>query len=209
MADNPHHPGRVALHPFFRFANKTDNALLQVIDAAGVVNDGMIFYLVKEAVDGQVPPEGIIWRRAIGVVGCQNIFSGFIIDTVQVELAPAAEGGDLDNLAAVKKDLHQPEASADQAAVLENFTELSRPCIGADVKILRGFTKVKVPDTTTDQVGYMPGITQTIEDLQCFPVNIFSGNGMFRPGNNAGGRDIFNGRASGSRISRHGYSFRG
>ena len=52
MANDPHHPGRVTLHPFFRLTDKADNALLQVIDAAGVVNDGMIFYLVEEAVDG-------------------------------------------------------------------------------------------------------------------------------------------------------------
>jgi hypothetical protein len=53
----------------------------------------------------------------------------------------------------MKKDLHQPEASADQAAVLEKLTELSRPCIGADIKIFRGFAEVKVADTATYQVG--------------------------------------------------------
>ena len=77
--------------------------------------------------------------------------------------------------AAMEKDLHQLEASADQPAVLENFTKLPRFGIGADVKILRGFAKVEVPDTAAHQVGDMSGITKTVEDFQRFPVNIFPG----------------------------------
>ena len=100
-----------------------------------------------------MPPEGIRSRGAIGVVGCQDIFCTVAGDPVQVELTPAAEGGNLDNFIAMKKDLYQPEASADQAAVLEKLTELSRPCIGADIKIFRGFAEVKVADTATYQVG--------------------------------------------------------
>ena len=109
----------------------------------------------------------------------------------------------------MKKDLYQPEASADQAAVLEKLTELSRPCIGADIKIFRGFAELKVPNATTDEVGYMPGITQTVKDLQRFPVNIFSGYRVFRPGDNTGWACIVNGRACSSRVSWHGYSFAG
>jgi hypothetical protein len=74
----------------------------------------------------------------------------------------------------MKKDLYQPEASADQAAVSENFTELSGLGIGADVKIFRGFSKVKVSNPTTDQVGNIAGIPQAVQYLQRFPVNIFS-----------------------------------
>ena len=74
----------------------------------------------------------------------------------------------------MEKDLYQPEASTDQAAVFKYFTELSGSGIGADVKIFRGFTQVKVSNPTTDQVGYIAGISQAIEYLQRFPVNIFS-----------------------------------
>jgi hypothetical protein len=77
----------------------------------------------------------------------------------------------------MKKDLYQPEASADQAAVSavsENLTELSWLGIGADVKIFRGFSKVKVSNPTTDQVGNIAGIPQAVQYLQRFPVNIFS-----------------------------------
>jgi hypothetical protein len=74
----------------------------------------------------------------------------------------------------MKKNLYQPEASTDQTAVFKDFTELSGPGISADIKILGGLAKVKVSNTTTDEVGNVAGITQTVQYLQRFPVNIFS-----------------------------------
>ena len=74
----------------------------------------------------------------------------------------------------MEKDLNQSETSADQAAVLKNFTELSGFGISADIKIFRSFAKEKVSDSSTNQVGEMACVTQTVEYLQRLPVNFFS-----------------------------------
>ena len=60
MADNPHHPGGVPLDPYIRLTDKTDYALFQVIDSISVVNDGMVFYFIEYAINGQITSKGII-----------------------------------------------------------------------------------------------------------------------------------------------------
>jgi hypothetical protein len=52
MAYDPQHPGRVALHPPFRFSDKADKPLFQILDPICIVNDGVIFYLIEQAING-------------------------------------------------------------------------------------------------------------------------------------------------------------
>ena len=60
MADDPHHSGRIPLDPYIRFTDKTDYALFQIIDSISVVNDGMVFYFIEQAINSQVASKGII-----------------------------------------------------------------------------------------------------------------------------------------------------
>jgi len=59
MADRPHHPYRVPADPFGRVADYPDYAVIEILDAAYVVNNGVVFDFVKKRVDGKIPTPGI------------------------------------------------------------------------------------------------------------------------------------------------------
>jgi hypothetical protein len=178
VADHSQHPGRVPLDSGVRIPDKPDNTLFKVINTTRIVNDGIVFYFIKKAVNCQVAAKGIIRRRAEGVIGSQYLFLGSSAVAIKIKLTAAAKGGNFNNFSTVKKNLDQPEASADKAAVSENFTKLARSRISAYIKILRSFTKIKVTDPSAYQIGDMAFIPQPVKDFECLPVYILPRNGM-------------------------------
>ena len=89
-------------------------------------------------------------------------------------------------MAAPEKDLHQPEALADDAAVAEEFAQLPGPGVGHHVEVLGLLAQEQVPDAAPHQIGGVAGMVQAVKDLQGFHIDVSPGDGMFRPGNDVG-----------------------
>jgi hypothetical protein len=75
------------------------------------------------------------------------------------------ERRNLDDLAA-EKHVRQAKASANQAAIAEQFSDLLRQRIRRDVKILWLYANEQVADTTAYQKRHETGIAQAIQHSQ-------------------------------------------
>ena len=182
MAQHPQHTHRVAYEAHRRVADHPDAAGLQVFHAIDEIHQGKVADVVKQGVDGQVPALGVLRRGAEGVVlGGRGVL---VLDFVEFRTAP--EGGDLDDVAAPKKDLDQPEALADDAAVAEEFAQFPGPGVSDHVEILGLSPQEQVPDPAAHQIGSIAGVEQPIEDLQGLQFDIFPGDGVLWPGNDEG-----------------------
>ena len=126
------------------------------------------------------------WASSAGVPKVCSLAGGPSWSWHLVEFRAAPEGGDLDDVAAPEKDLDQPEALADDAAVAEEFAQLPGPGVGDHVEILGLFPQEQVPDPAAHQIGGITGVQQPVEDLQGLQFDIFPGDGVFRPGDDEG-----------------------
>ncbi len=87
---------------------------------------------------------------------------------------------------ALEKDLDQPEAPADDAAVPEEFPQLPGPGVGHHVEVFGRLAQQQVPDAAPHQVGGVAGMVEAVKDFQGLHVNVSPGDGMFGPGNDVG-----------------------
>ena len=89
----------------------------------------------------------------------------------------AAEGGDLNDFRP-EHHVRQAEATANQAAVAEQFTYLVRGRAGGDVKIFWFLAQQQVANAAADQVSFVARLVQSIEHLERVFTDIFAGNCM-------------------------------
>ena len=157
-------------------ADAANQAALEVLQPADVVDDRERPDVVEERVDGEVAAERVLFRRAVGVValdrgvvratGSRGVglpsadastsgpsaaaatsISG--VSSVRVDLP--AERRDLDRLRA-ELDVREPEAPPDDPAVAEQLLDLVRMRRGADVEVLRPAAEQQVADAAADEV---------------------------------------------------------
>ena len=182
MADHPQDAHRVAGEAPVRVADHADEPRLQVPHPADVVDDGAVFDLVEQGVDGQVAAEGVLLERAKGVVGRQHL-----VLALEIELAAGAQGRHLDDLVAPEEHLHQAETPADGATVAEQLAQLARPGVGGDVEVLGCAAQVQVAHPAADQVALEAGVAQAVEHLERLPVQLVFADGVARLGDDGGG----------------------
>ena len=107
---------------------------------------------------------------------------------VEPKMPAASESGDFDYLAAVEENLDQPEALANNPAISEEFSNLSRTGVGANIKIFRSFAQIKVTDTAAHQIGGKASIPQPVQNFERFPINMFPRDWVFGPRDDQGFR---------------------
>ena len=89
-------------------------------------------------------------------------------------------------MAALEKDLDQPETTADNATVAEKFPQLAGPGVGHHVEVFGRLAQQQVPDAAPHQIGGVAGMVEAIQDFQGLHLNVSPGDGMFGPGNDVG-----------------------
>ena len=77
----------------------------------------------------------------------------------------AAEGGDLDDLAAAEEHVHQPEAPADDARVAEERAHVFGARVGGDVEVFGAAAEQQVAHAPADEVGLEAVPRQPAHDL--------------------------------------------
>jgi len=87
--------------------------------------------VVKEPVDGQIPPLGVLLGGSEGVVAQDEA-----VFLLEGKRRAAAERTYLDALVSRKEYVDEPETPADDAAVPEDLTQPVGPRIRGNVKIL-------------------------------------------------------------------------
>ena len=97
-----------------------------------------------------------------------------------------AKGAHLDDLVAPEKDLHQAEAAADNAAVLEQAAHLAGVGVGAHVEILGPPAQEQVAHAPSHQVGLEAVVVQPVEYLQGLGIDVLAADVVLVPGYDAG-----------------------
>ena len=136
--------------------------------------------VVEQRVDREVAAEGVLLRRAVGVVAGDQELAGLAALLLGVGIAP--EGRDLDDLAVVEVHVDQPEAPADDPRVAEQPADLVRLRVRADVEVLRLAAEHQVAHAPPDQVRHVAGVVQPVEDLEGVGGYVSSGDRMLGPG---------------------------
>ena len=77
-----------------------------------------------------------------------------------------AKRRDFHDLRRTEPDVRQPESPADNPAIPEQFLDLVRVCVGADVEVLRPPSEQQVTHTAADEVGAVAVIVEPIEDAK-------------------------------------------
>ena len=173
------HAHRVLAEAHRGVADGADHALLEVPNAADPVDDGEGRDVVADRVHREIAAEGVLFRRAEGVVAADQriaLLGGGLL----------AEGRDLDHLAA-EPHVAQTEAPTHDEAVAEELLDLLGVGRGADVEVLGPALEQQVAHPAPDQVGHVPVVLQTVENLEGVLVDVLAGDVVLGPGEDAGG----------------------
>ena len=138
---------------------------LDVVEAAGVVEDRVFDGIVVERVDGEVPAEGVLVQGAVDVVAQQHAVRGEVIGVglVVVVLVAAPERRHLDELAP-ETDVGDAETASDQAGPGEDRLDLLRGGVGRDVEVLGSASEQEIAHASPHQVSLVPGAAQAVDD---------------------------------------------
>jgi hypothetical protein len=124
--------------------------------------------VVKEAVDGEVAPPGILFGCPEDVVPPDQQIAGLGRGAVVVVVLHlprvGAKGGRLDDLR-TEEDVGQPKAAADDPGVVKAAFDLLRGGAGDDVEVLRLEAEQEVAHAAAHQVRGVPGVLQPPDDV--------------------------------------------
>ena len=129
--------------------------------------------VVEESVDREVPPAGVGCRIAEDVVLADQQVGGIVVKAI----GGGPERRDVQHVA-LKGDVHQPEAAADDPAVSEQALDLARPGVGHDVEVLGRHPEEEVPDASPDEVGHVAVALEAPDDLHSVRIQIDGADGL-------------------------------
>ena len=179
MANDPNHSDRILLESFIGVADGSNNMSLEVGHPANVVHDGEIRNVIEEAVDREVPSQGIFRRRSKTI--CPK--DGSICCVNLLEFRSTPKRGYLDGLFSLEENMNESETSADDPAVLKKGINLMGVGIGGNIEIFRGLAEEKVTNTSPDQISQESVPVKAVEDFQSLLIDHSSRDGMFRSWN--------------------------
>ncbi len=154
----PQHAHRVFTEAHARVADRADQARVQVLEPAHVVDDREVGDVVEQRVDREVAAEGVLLGRAESVVVADQ-------RVALVGLGLPAEGRDLHDVAA-EAHVRQAEAPAHDEAVAEQALDLLRVGVRPDVEVLGLARQQEVAHAAADEVGGVAAGLQAVEDLE-------------------------------------------
>ncbi len=192
-------------------ADAADEPALQIIEPPDVVDDRERADVVEECVDGEVAPECVLFRRAVGVVAVDETrslrvmrravavgrrFDGDVarrgadwrerrrldLRRQLARLNQPPERGDFDCL---RPELYVCEAEppSDDPAVAKELLDLMRVGGRADVEVLGPPSQEQVTYTSAHQVGDVIVLVELIEDLESTGIDVSARNRVRGPRN--------------------------
>ena len=164
-------PNRVFRQTLSGFPDEPQTPLLDVLDAAHIVQNLLFVRIVVEGVYGEVPAEGVLIQGAIDVVPPDGAVAvGFLVFVRRL-----AEGGDLDDVAPVAH-MGDLEAAAHHARASKQSAHLLRRGAGGHIKVLGLGAKQQVADAAADQQRLKAGALQLGDDVKGVGINLFPGD---------------------------------
>ena len=176
--DRAYHADRVLAKPYVRVADTADQAAVEVGETANMVDNTEGFDVIEEAVDREIAAACVFLRRSERIVSV--LIQASVVGVFGMLFRLLSECAGLDDVAA-ELDVDEPEAASDQEGVSEQFPDLVRVRIRADVEILGLPAEQKIPDTAADEVGDIAGAVQVIEHLDRVGVYVLARYGVVVP----------------------------
>ena len=198
------HAHRVLDEAHVGIADAPNHPAVEILEAAGVVDDREGPDVVEQRVDGEVAAERVLFRRAVLVVALdrpvddlgrdlgagvgddrQLAFVGMVgPEMLLLRLGRArdllAERRDLDRLGA-EADVRQPEAATDDPAVAEEALDVVRMSARPDIEVLRTTMEEQIAYAAPYEIGLEIGGVQAIEDAEGIGVDVLPREAMFAP----------------------------
>jgi hypothetical protein len=199
------HPHRIFGETDVRIADAANQSLLEILEAARVVDDRQRADVVEQRVDGEVAPERILFRGAVLVVALDRLVDDVgghlhartgddrqlrVVRVVGAEVLLLRLGGaghlaterrHLDRLRA-EADVRQPETAPDDPAVAEQPLHFVGMRARADVEVLGTTMEQEIAYAAPYEVGLEAGAVQFVEDAQGIRVDLLTREAMFAPG---------------------------
>ena len=177
--DRAQHAHRVFAKTCLGITDDAQDAGLEIGHSADIINDAEIADVVVQRVDGEIAPHGIFFLGAEHVViRCfrlrlrRGVFFRFAVlhlfhrkRLLGDVTGDGAEGRDLDDLPP-EAHVHQAEAPADHARVMEQLADLLGPRVGYDVEILWLAPQHEVAHAPAHQQAGVAGLFQAVQDLE-------------------------------------------
>ena len=145
-------------------ADRVHDAPLDVGHAADPIEDLLPLEIVEQRVDREVAAHGVLGRLAEDVVAADEDVLVGVVARGRVA-GVLAERRDLDHLAALEEDVHEPEAPADDARVAEELAHLLGARARRHVEVLRPSVEQEIADAAADEVGLEPVSHEAPEHL--------------------------------------------
>ncbi len=177
----PQHPNRILAEAHRGVADGADHFPLEVLKAAHPVDDRESGDVVEESVDREVPAEGVLFRRAEGVVAADERVAFF-------RLGLPAESRHLDDLPA-EAHVAEAEAAANDETVAKQFLDLLGMSGGPDVEVFGPAFQEKVAHSPPHEISHESVVLQTIKHLEGIGVDVLAGDNVLGAGEYPG-RDV-------------------
>ena len=162
--DGAEHADGIFLEAIVGIADAAQQAVLQVFQAADVVDDREVGDVVEQRVDGEVAAEGVFFGRAkrvvvldqqVGRVGrVGGVRRGQRLGRLGLGASRdvLAEGRDFNGLHP-EADVGEAEAAADDPTVPKELLDLVGVGRGADVEVFGPPAQEEVADAAADEIG--------------------------------------------------------
>ena len=141
-------------------ADGPDQAPAQVFPAVHQVDDAILHRVVHHRVDGEVPSLDVLFQGAVTDV---DGMAAVVVGTV------ATEGGDLERIAVHYHD-HGAELRSDGNGVGKDALYRLGGGAGGDVVVFGRSAQKPVAHASTGQVGFVPGLAETLDDMESLVV---------------------------------------
>ena len=158
--------------------------MLEIADAAAVVDDLFRGRVVIEGVHGEVAADGILGLIAEDVVAQEATVLVLVLVVIGTHLA-RAEGRDLDGVHP-EHHVHEAEAASDDPGAPEDGVHLFRRGVGGDVVVLRGAVEHDVAHRAADDVCLVSVTLQRVGDATGVVADAVAGHAMLGDGDGAG-----------------------
>ena len=157
-ADRAEHPHRILAVTRLGVTQQSQATCLQIRESADLIVQDVGLRIVVERVDREVASFDVFLERAVFIVGQDQ--SGVRL----LGFGGGTERCHLDDLP-TKAHVDDLEPLADRAGVPEEFEDLVGQRVGRDVKVFWRESQQQVADTTTNEVGLVPGFVQAPDHL--------------------------------------------
>jgi len=163
------HPDGVLDKTDVGLADRAEDPFFKVGIASDVIDDGLVFDVVKKAVDGEIAAEDIF------LLGSPYVVSD---DQVGYASVSRTEGGNFNDFLA-KPDMRQPESAADQDRVAEKGPDLFGLGGSGDIEIFGALLEQEVAYAAADEIGLMARLAELQYDVGGIGIDFIRGYLVF------------------------------